>query len=97
MVHPPERVPWSLNLEENINVFLRLLIPERRVGLDTSGRTRRPARSIRTVHSCGNGGRRAPENGDMRITSLNYFSHLVEEVAESSVSEIGRASCRERV
>jgi hypothetical protein len=23
----------------------------------------------------------------MRITSLNYFSHLVEEVAESSVSE----------
>src|ERR1700677_3906269 len=34
MVYPPERVPWGLNLEENINVFLRLLIPERRVGLD---------------------------------------------------------------
>jgi hypothetical protein len=29
----------------------------------------------------------APENGDMLITSLSYFSNLVEEVAESSVSE----------
>ena len=34
MVYLPERVPWSSNLEENINIFLRLLIPERRVGLD---------------------------------------------------------------
>jgi hypothetical protein len=34
MVYPLERVPWSPNLEENINIFLRLLIPERRVGLD---------------------------------------------------------------
>jgi hypothetical protein len=29
----------------------------------------------------------APENADMLITSLHYFFHLVEEVAESSVSE----------
>jgi hypothetical protein len=29
----------------------------------------------------------APENAEMLITSLHYFSHLVEEVAESSVSE----------
>jgi len=29
----------------------------------------------------------APENADMLITSLSYFSQLVEEVAESSVSE----------
>lgn len=29
----------------------------------------------------------APENAAMLITSLSYFSHLVEEVAESSVSE----------
>jgi hypothetical protein len=29
----------------------------------------------------------APENADMLITSLHYFSHLVEEVAESSVNE----------
>src|ERR1700683_5611300 len=34
MLDPPERVLWSSNFEENINIFLRLLIPERRVGLD---------------------------------------------------------------
>ena len=33
-MYPLERVTWSSNLEENINIFLRLLIPGRRVGLD---------------------------------------------------------------
>ncbi len=33
-MHPLERVTWSSNLEENINIFLRLPIPERRVGPD---------------------------------------------------------------